>query len=65
MILVKNLFDFGQAVYLITDVDQRERYVTAIKLFPGNVVAYSLSCGATTTTHYEFEISAEKNYSHV
>ncbi|HEX2868789.1 MAG TPA: hypothetical protein VHO03_17240 [Ignavibacteriales bacterium] len=58
--VVDNEFDFGQTVYLKTDQDQLPRMVTLIQVGPSGHLLYYLSCGPTSTWHYEMEISAER-----
>jgi hypothetical protein len=55
-------FDWGDTVYIKTDVDQRPRQISEINVKPPNCVVYSLSCGAQNSDHYEFEISKEKDF---
>ena len=57
---IDNKFDIGQTVYLKTDSEQRERLVTAI-IVRGYGILYSLSFETDESTHYDFEISAEKD----
>jgi hypothetical protein len=53
-------YKLGQTVYLITDVEQLPRMVTGITLRP-NTILYSLSLSVNETTHYEMEISSERD----
>lgn len=59
--IIENLYDFGDEVYLKTDADQLLRMVTAIHAHPNGQVVYMLSCGTTNSEHYDFEISKEVN----
>lgn len=54
-------FDIGQIVYLKTDAEQLERMVVEIRLLPGGVAIYSLSCIDTVSEHYAIEIDSEKD----
>lgn len=54
-------FKLGETVYLITDNDQLPRLVTGYVVRP-NLISYYLSCGTVETSHYDFEISHDKNY---
>jgi hypothetical protein len=56
MMVINNIFDLGQTVYLTTDNEQRRRVVSEIKVRPTGLV-YELSCGTGTSYHYDFEIS--------
>lgn len=58
---IDNKFELGQAVFLITDTDQRARMVTGIKVSL-NGLLYYLSCGTEETAHYEKEIAEDKKY---
>jgi len=60
--MLRNIeYAFGDMVYLITDLDQEQRMVTAIYLRPGGSVSYGLSIGAGESTHYAIEISRERD----
>lgn len=56
MMIIQNKFNQEQIVYLKTDVDQRQRMVTAICI-RGNNITYELSFGDRATWHQEIEIS--------
>jgi hypothetical protein len=60
MIVIDNKFNFGDIVYLKTDTDQRERIVTAYCLTV-NGVTYELKQGNSSSWHYDYEISIQKN----
>lgn len=53
-------FLIGETVYLRTDPDQMERLVTGLIIRPGSNL-YLLSSGVETSSHYDFEISPERN----
>ena len=53
-------YEPGEFVYLKTDRDQFERMVTGYCVRQ-NGITYELSLGSTTSWHYDFEISAEKD----
>ena len=57
---INNHFVLNEFVYLITDPDQKERMVTAIKVNM-NGLLYKLSCGNTDSWHTKSEISREKD----
>jgi hypothetical protein len=50
----------GDIVYLITDVDQKERIVTGVDIRQSGV-SYNLSYGSDDSDHYDIEISKEKD----
>lgn len=54
-------FDHGQMVYLKHDPDQNPRMVVSIKSFPGDMLMYDLVAGKDESTHYEMEISPERD----
>lgn len=58
--IIDNKFNFGEKVYLITDIDQKQRLVTGMSLRMESI-GYELSCGSEISTYYDFEISKEKN----
>lgn len=57
----KSIYGIGQTVYLVTDIEQRERMVTGVEFAASGAVLYILSCCLDTSRHYEMEISAEVN----
>lgn len=61
MMVINNAFNFGDHVYLVTDVDQKERIVTGICIRPGGCISYEVTCGMESRWHYDFEISTEVN----
>lgn len=56
MNIINFKYQLQQEVYLKTDIEQRKRLVTEIKVQPSGIV-YTLSCGTQNTDHYDFEIS--------
>lgn len=58
---IKTKYDIEQVIYLKTDEDQRERIITAITIRPLGVI-YEVCCGTCTSSHYDFEMSTDKNY---
>jgi len=61
MIVVDNTFDHGDVVYLRTDIDQHPAIVIAIRIYKGGEYLYEVIRGTVTSTHYDFELSKEKN----
>lgn len=59
--VIKNIFTFGQEVYLKTDGDQKKRIVTGFLVEEANFVKYRLSCGSDDAWHFGFEISEDKD----
>ena len=53
-------FNLGDRVYLITDIEQKERFVVGICIKPCGFT-YHLSSGDLDSWHYDFEISSEKD----
>lgn len=64
MMVIDNIYNIGDTVYLITDDEQCQRLVTAF-LVRKNDIMYELSCGAFTSNHLDFEITNTKNYANV
>jgi len=58
--LIENKFNIGDEVYLKTDVDQNCRLVTGLSIRLTSI-SYALSFGVTESTHYDFEITVEKD----
>lgn len=58
--LIDNKFTIGQMVYLKTDPEQPQRMVTGF-VIRKNIILYELCSGTVDTTHYDFEISVEKD----
>ena len=57
---ITTLYDIGDVVYLKTDDEQKERMITSIKIAPGCHIYY-LSCGDEESTHYDIEITTDKD----
>lgn len=60
--LIDNIFEIGDTVYLITDDEQCQRLITAFLVRKYDIM-YELSCGAFTSNHLDFEITSTKIYS--
>ena len=58
--VIDNIVGIGDEVYLKTDSEQYCRIVTGLILSKTDII-YILSCGATTSEHYDFEITTEKD----
>lgn len=58
--LIDNKFNIGDIVYLKTDSEQQTRIIFCIEVYKNEIV-YKLCAGTVVSTHYEFEISAEKD----
>ncbi len=59
--VIDNKYSIGDFVYLATDVDQIKRLITAITIYPGGHLTYTLTECASTSDHYDFEITADEN----
>ena len=57
--VIDNEFDIGDIVYLKSDIEQKTRIVTVIRVVPVGLM-YVLSCGINDSTHYGIEITCEK-----
>jgi hypothetical protein len=60
MMLIDSKYSIGQKVFLTTDADQSGRLITAITVRQTGLI-YELSCGTTSSNHYDFEMSEEEN----
>ncbi len=60
MMVIESKYEIGETVYLITDKEQAARLVTGF-IVRKTALIYELSCGANSSTHYDFEISLEPN----
>lgn len=61
MRIVDAPYNFGDIVYLKTDIDQKRRIVSAMMIRGDGACMFELSCGTEAKWHYQFEISAEKD----
>ena len=59
---VDNKYKIEEIVFLITDNEQHQRMVTAIKITKNSLI-YCLACGVNESWHYDYEIAPVKNYS--
>jgi len=59
MNLLDNQYDIGDRIYLLTDKEQDERFITGILLRQSGI-SYAVSCGINESWHYDFEITKEK-----
>ena len=60
MMVIENVFDIGEIVYLKTDREQEPRVIIELTI-GDHYVAYTTSCGIMTTTHSALELTSEKN----
>jgi hypothetical protein len=60
MMILNNLFEIGQTVYLITDSDQKPRLIIGILIRPSGIL-YDLANGERSAWHHEIEITNEQN----
>mgnify|MGYP003634576626 CR=1 FL=1 len=60
MMLIDNLYNIGDLVFLSTDQDQKQRLVTGILIRQSQIVYY-LSSGVEESVHYDFEITDVKS----
>lgn len=55
---MKLKFEIGEIVYLKTDNEQLDRFVTGVNIRVGSI-SYALTNGTNESWHYDFEISKE------
>lgn len=58
--VIDNKFEIGDEVYLKTDIEQYCRIIIGMNISKVDI-SYTLSCGIVESTHYDFEISTEKD----
>ena len=61
MMIVDNVHEMGDEVFLKTDPDQMLHIVTGITVRPAGLIEYKLSCVGSETTHFECEICVTQN----
>ncbi len=61
-LVIGNIFNIGDIVYLKTDIEQLPRMVYCMGVYCNAECLYDLICGTTTSAHYSFEISTEKTF---
>lgn len=54
-------YDIGEAVYLKTDGEQKQRIIVKLTVSNPNSIEYLLNSGIDTTWHYDFEFNKEKD----
>jgi hypothetical protein len=59
--LIENKYKIEDVVFLITDIEQAQRIVTAIQVSK-NSLTYRLACGVSESWHYDYEIATDKNF---
>jgi hypothetical protein len=60
MMFVEEAYQLGETVYLKTDTEQLARIVTGLMIRPTGIMYY-ISCELDETTHYDIELSRQKN----
>lgn len=60
--IIDNIYEIGQVVYLKTDTEQIPRIVISIYVYKGGELLYKVASGTSTSEHYEFELSKEKEF---
>lgn len=65
MMTYHSKYAIGDIVYLTTDTDQLERIITRITFSDRGNTVYEVCQGITASSHYEVELSTEKNYKYV
>jgi hypothetical protein len=59
-IVIDNKWDIGDTVYLKTDKEQLPRIIFRFIVYR-NEILYELATGTINSSHYDFEISSDKN----
>jgi hypothetical protein len=60
--IITTKYEWGQIVYLRTDMEQRKYIVTSIRATEGGIM-YGLSHATLDSYHFESEISEDRDYS--
>jgi hypothetical protein len=58
--MIKPRYNYGEELYLKSDIEQRMRVVSGFIHRPGNIM-YLLMCGQDESAHYDFELSEDRN----
>ena len=58
--VIDNVYEIGDIVYLKTDVEQRKRIVYRFLIYEKDVL-YGVVCGVGESDHYGFELAKEKD----
>jgi hypothetical protein len=61
ILTIETKYNIGDIVYLKTDPEQYARLVFALQILPGSNIAYILTLGDFTSSHYAVEISSKIN----
>lgn len=59
--LVNNVFELKQQVYLKTDINQKPRIITSIVVCGDGGILYEVASANEYSKHYDFEISENKD----
>ena len=54
-------YQFGDILYLKTDVDQKPHMLIGVKICADNSIMVELQSGLACSIHYPIEVSSEKN----
>lgn len=55
--MIDNTYDFGQIVYLKTDVEQLPRQIYEIRMYKGGEIMYGVRQGENSTSHFGYELN--------
>lgn len=58
---INNEFNFGDIVYLKTDIDQKPRIVMAMEIYLEGEILYKVGCGTLHSYHYALELSRDRD----
>jgi len=61
---IESKFDIGQRVTLVTDVEKRERIITAFNVRAKDFINYGVVCGLEESWHSECEMEAAVKQQH-
>lgn len=59
--IVDNIFEIGETVYIKTDNEQKPRVITGLIIRPAGHIVYYCGCGVDESCHYAIELSKDEN----
>lgn len=61
--IIDTPYEFGDIVFLKTDINQDEMIITEMRVLQKGVILYLLSRGMQSSSHYEYEFEREPDLS--
>jgi hypothetical protein len=60
MIVVENVYEYGDIVYLKSDIEQKPRIVVGFQTYPPGGIIYLVRSGTYESGHYDLELTKDK-----